>query len=90
MSHAKLNEHHVQALRLVNHGNGGGLTHHAQTIVSRQAKYLLDAELIAYAPERRNVGFKLTLKGYAALKEADPNYTRYVDYFEPLPIKGGK
>ncbi len=75
-----LTEDQVQALKLVNHGNGGGLTHFAQTIISRQAKSLLNAGLIAYAPERRNVGYKMTLGGYAALEDADPNYTRYVDF----------
>ncbi len=76
----KLSDDQVQALKLVNHGNGAGLMHRAQVIVSRQAKSLLDAGLIAYAPERRNVGYKVTLAGYVALEEADPNYTRYVDY----------
>lgn len=76
----RLSEKQLQALQLVNHGNGAGLTHYAQTLVSRQAKVLLAAGLIDYAPERKNVGYKVTKAGYAALEEADPAYTKYIDY----------
>ncbi len=75
-----LNASQIQALNLINHGNGGGLTHYANVLVSRAAQSLLELKLIDYAPNLRNVGYKLTKAGYAALKEVNPNYTRYVDY----------
>ena len=75
-----MNEKQIQAMRLVNCGNGGGLTEYANVLISRQAKDLLSRGWIAYAPERRNVGYKITLLGYEALEKADPTYPRYVDY----------
>ena len=75
-----MNEKQLQAMRLVNCGNGGGLTEYANVLVSRQAKTLLSLGWIAYAPERRNVGYKITSLGYRELEKADPEYPRYVDY----------
>lgn len=62
----KLTERQLQALRLVNCGSGMGLTHRANTLISRQAKSLLALGLIDYAPERC-VAYRLTLAGERAL-----------------------
>lgn len=73
-----MNAKQLQALKLVNCGNSGtGLLHIAQTLISCQAKSLLDLGLIAYAPQRRAVGYALTLAGVEALKNAVPEQTIY-------------
>lgn len=48
----QITEKQLQALYLVDCGTGMQLTHYANTLVSRQAKWLLAEGLIAYAPER--------------------------------------
>ena len=75
-----MNEKQIQAMRLGNCGNGGGRTEYANVLISRQAKDLLSRGWIAYAPERRNVGYEITPLGYKAREKADPTYPRYVDY----------
>lgn len=66
-----MNEKLLQALALVDCGSGAGLTHHAQVLISRQAKYLLEMGLIKYAPELRQCGYRPTRQGYDALAEAN-------------------
>lgn len=61
-----LSEKQVQALRLVDCGTRMRLTHHGNTLVSRQAKSLTDAGLIRQAPERW-IAYELTEKGRRVL-----------------------
>lgn len=58
----------LQALRLVNSGRGMGLTDHAITLVSRQAKRLLEDGLIEHAPMYR-AAYKPTVKGQRMLDD---------------------
>lgn len=58
-------ERKVQALKIVKCGMGMGLTHYANTLVSRQAKALLSDGLIAYGSG--SLAYTLTRKGEQVL-----------------------
>lgn len=65
MTVKEVNEKQIQALNLIRSTRGMNLTHLGNTIVSRQAKSLLDAGLICYGSGR--VAYVLTAKGLETL-----------------------
>lgn len=62
------NDRKIQALRLIRSSSGGGLTHHANVLISRQALLLLSEGFIAY-PSARLAGqaYVLTAQGIHTL-----------------------
>lgn len=65
----RLTNQQEQALRLVDCGRRMRLTHLGNSLVSRQAKWLLAANLIREAPARW-VAYELTSEGKAALADS--------------------
>lgn len=62
----KLTERKVQALKLLAGADKMQLTHYANMLVSRQAKELLEEDLIIHAPERWRA-YRLTELGCRVL-----------------------